>query len=163
MGNRIAAADNFKSGNTYGVKMANWHGYFAVENLNLNAAQRSTLVDALRKLGPKSDPQPARLNHWRTRLDGDAAIFEALFNEDALTVNAFKQRLGAIFGVSPVTIASTLQSVTLKNRPTPIATFSRVGVDYIRFAAFGGVGATWSQSGDECRAYLAANRDEWEN
>ena len=72
-----------------------------IENLNLNASQKGTLIEALRRLGPSSDPQPARLCHWRTRLDGDAAIFEALFNEDNLTINKFKQRLGNIFSIGP--------------------------------------------------------------
>jgi len=71
-----------------------WHGYFAVEDLNLSDAQRDTLVEVLKKLGPDTHPQPACLNHWRTRLDGDAAIFEALFDGDMLTVDAFKDRPG---------------------------------------------------------------------
>ena len=138
--------------------MANWHGYLAVENLNLNAAQRATLIDALRNLGPVSDPQPARLNHWRTRLDGEAAIFEALFNESNLTVDKFKQRLGAIFGVDPATIDDATQSTAFG----PVVTFSRGGTDYLRFLLFGGAGAAWMESGDECRGYLAANIAEWE-
>ena len=70
-------------------------------------------IDELKALGPASDPQPARLNHWCTRLDGEAAIFEALFNEDNLTIARFKQRLGNIFGVGPGTIDhSTNQTLT---------------------------------------------------
>lgn len=46
---------------------------------------------------------------------------------------------------------------------TPIVTFSRGGTDYLRFALFGGQGAAWMESGDECRGYLAANQDEWES
>ena len=38
-----------------------WHTYFAIENLALNDAQQAELIDALRKLGPDSDPQPTRL------------------------------------------------------------------------------------------------------
>lgn len=136
-----------------------WHGYFAVENLNLNTAQRATLIDALRQLGPKSDPQPARLNHWRTRLDRQAAIFEALFNEGNLTIARFKQRLGAIFSVDPATIDHATQQTQFG----PVVTFSRSGTDYLRFLLFGGVGASWMKSGDECRAYLAVNAAEWES
>jgi len=140
----------------------NWHGYIGVENVNLNPTQRATLVDALKALGPAANKQPARLCHWRTRLDNEAAIFEALFNEDNLTVDAFKQRLGAIFGVSPVTIGHTTVGQSFAGGTTPVVTFHRTGTDYIRFALFGGVGATWMQSGDECRGYLAANSAEWE-
>lgn len=142
-----------------------WHGYFGIENLALNDNQRGELVDALRKLGPTSDPQPARLCHWRTRLDGQAAIFEALFNEAHITVDAFKMRLGVIFSIDPQTIDHAINLVTFAARETAIATFSRGGTDYLRLAMFGYDGAdwpTWMESGDEARSYLAANREEWE-
>jgi hypothetical protein len=139
-----------------------WRGYFAIEDLNLSAGQRQTLVGVLRQLGPARHPQPAHLCHWRTRLDGQAAFFEAAFNEDNLTVTAFKARLAAIFGVDPATIDHSTQSVTFAIRPTPVVTFSRGGTDYLRMAPFGGPGATWDESRVEVLAYLAANRSEWE-
>ena len=139
-----------------------WHGYFAIEDLALNVAQRQTLIAELRSLGPASAPQPAHLNHWRVSLDGSKAIFEAAFNEDALTVDAFKKRLGAIFGVSWVTIGHSIQQVTFVTRQTPVVTFSRTGTDYLRFALFGGPAATWEQSRVEVLGYLAANLAEWE-
>ena len=142
--------------------MVNWHGYFGIENLNLNDSQRDTLVAALRALGPASHPQPACLCHWRTRLDGQAAIFEALFDEDHLAVDAFRQRLGTIFGVSWVTIGYDVSQQTFATLPTPIVVFSRLGVDYLRVALFGGVGAEWMASGDECRAYLKLYAAQWE-
>jgi len=140
-----------------------YQGYYAIEDLNLNASQRQTLVEALRKLGPASDPQPARLCHWRTRLDGQAAIFEAAFNENNLTVEAFKRRLGTIFGVSWVTIGHSTQSVTFDSLPTPVVTFSRTGTDYLRMALFGGPAASWEESRLECQAYLKDHQDEWES
>lgn len=142
--------------------MANWHGYFAIEDLNLNAGQRQTLIAELRTLGPASDPQPARLCHWRTRLDNRAVIFEALFNEDNLTVERFKQRLGTIFGISWVTIGSDIQVYSFADGNTPVVTFSRNGTDYIRVGLFGGVAADWQQSRREVLGYLAANREDWE-
>ena len=135
-----------------------WHGYFGIENLALNDTQRAALVTALRALGPASDPSPAHLCHWRTRLDGEAAIFEALFADDALTVDAFKNRLAAIFGVDPATIDHDLTAGT-----NTVVVFSRGGTDYLRVALFGGLAATWDESGDACRAYLAANAAEWED
>ena len=128
----------------------------------MNSSQRQTLIEVLRLLGPSSDTQPARLNHWRTRLDNEAAIFEALFNEDNLTIPKFKQRLANIFSVDENTIDHSSQQQTFDTLPTPIVTFSRAGTNYIRFAAFGGVGATWEQSRQETLAYLAANMVEWE-
>jgi len=139
-----------------------WHGYFGIENLALNDAQRAELVAALRVLGPSSDPQPARLIHWRTRLDGNAAIFEALFDENLLSIDAMKDRLAAIFNISPAMIDHTLTIFHFGTGNTPVAVFSRNGTDYIRMALFGGVGADWMESGDECRAYLALFADQWE-
>jgi hypothetical protein len=138
--------------------MALKHCYIGIENLNLNATQRDTLIDVLKALGPASDSQPAHLNHWRTRLDNEAIILEALFNEDNLTVAAFKNRLAAIFGVDPASVGDASSSTPYG----PMVTFSRGGTDYLQFLLFGGAGATWQQSGDGCRAYLAANAAEWE-
>ena len=142
--------------------MAKWHGYLAMENVGLNAAQKATLIAAIKALGPGNDPQPARLNHWRTRLDGEAAIFEAAFDEDNLTVAVWKQRLGDIFGVSWVTIGHTATDVIFDSLVTPVIMFHRLGVDYLRVALFAGVGATWDQSHDEVMGYLALYHDEWE-
>jgi len=139
-----------------------WHGYFGIENLNLNASQRATLVEALRRLGPAHHNLPCMLCHWRTRLDGEAAIFEALFDENNLTVEWFKERLVALFGVDPATIDHSLTTAHFAGGDTPVATFSRGGTDYLRMALFGGVGASWEESGDEARGYLAAHRDLWE-
>ena len=139
-----------------------WHGYFAIEDLNLTDNQRDTLIAVLRNLGPASHPSPACLNHWRTRLDGDAAIFEALFNEAMLTVQAFKDRLGAIFDVDPATIDHALTLHHFGDGDTPVAVFSRAGTDYLRMALFGGPDSTWQESGDECRAYLSLYLDQWE-
>ena len=138
------------------------HFYLGIENLALNPTQRQTLVDALEALGPASDPQPARLCHWRTRLDAQAVIFEALFDETNLTVDKFKQRLGAIFGVDPDTINHSTQAASFGGGTTPVITFGRDGTDYLRFALFGGQSASWMESGDECRGYLALHRDEWD-
>ena len=142
--------------------MSTWHGYFAIEDLNLNDTQRQTLIAALRALGLSSHPMPACLTHWRTRLDNQAAIFEALFNTDHLTVDAFKTRLALIFDVDPATIDYSFAVHTFETLPTPVATFSRTGTDYLRMALFGGLTATWLQSGTETRAYLALYAGQWE-
>lgn len=139
-----------------------WHGYIGVENLALDAAQRQTLIDVLRALGPAADPSPARLNHWRSRLDGEAAICEAAFQESALAVATWKSRLGTIFGVSPAMIDSASINQSYAGGTTPVVTFGYSGTDYIRVALFGDLAAAWMESGDECRGYLAFHRGEWE-
>jgi len=51
--------------------------YWYVERINLTNAQWDTLVDGLKALAPNvTRSQPADRNHWRVRLDGNAAIFE---------------------------------------------------------------------------------------
>lgn len=142
--------------------MANVHVYFVIEDLNLNLTQRQTLIAALEMLGPAYNPQPACLNHWRVRLDGKAAIFEALFNENNLAVEWFVARLADIFGINPDTIDTTLIDVTFDTKPTSVVTFAWDGTDYLRRALFGKMDATWKQSRIETLAYLAANHDEWE-
>lgn len=139
-----------------------WHGYIGIENLALNVTQRTTLITALKALGPASNRQPAKLCHWRTRLDGEAIILEALFDEDNLTIAKFKDRLASIFGVAAGDIGHATVQRSFAGGTTPVVTFSYAGTDRLRFALFGGVGAAWQESGDECRGYLALNVDDWE-
>jgi hypothetical protein len=142
--------------------MGTWHGYFAIEDPNLLPVQRATLIAELKALGPVTHRSPACLNHRRTRLDGNAAIFEALFDEDTLTIAAFKNRLASIFLVNPDSIDHTLAGRTFDTLPTPVVTFSRTGTDYLRMALLGRPAATWAGSIAECRAYLALYADQWE-
>jgi len=142
------------------------HIYFGIENLNLSNSQRNNLVQALRTLGPASHTQPACLCHWRTRLDGQAAIFEALFDGDNINVQAFKNRLATIFNVDSATIEHSNTSQTFDILTTAVVTFARGGTNYLRVAFFGYDGVTWptwAQSGDECRKYLAINQEDWES
>ena len=144
--------------------MANWHGYMAVEDLNLNNDQAVLLWQTIKSKGEANESQyPQYRNHWRLSLDNTKGIFEALFNADNMTVEWFKIQLGSIFGVDPATIDDSVNVVQIVDRNTPIATFSRNGTDYVRFAAFGGVNATWQESRVEVLGYLAANRAEWES
>jgi hypothetical protein len=144
-----------------GYKMR--HFYFGIENIGLNGAQKWFLFNELMKLGPVSDESPARLNHWRVRSDTEAIIYEALFTEDNLSIDAIKTKLASFFGISPVTIGHTISSQSYSGGTTTLVVFRRTGTDYLRMALFGGPGATWEQSGDECRGYLAATIDEWED
>lgn len=90
--------------------MANKRLYFGLEDLNLNASQRQTLVEGLQALGVfNNDNNPGFRNHWRIRLDNRAIIFEAWFDEDTLTISAIKNRLATIFGVP---IGNILHSLT---------------------------------------------------
>jgi len=138
--------------------MTTWHGYIAVEDLALTADQRAAIVAAFRALGPSSDPQPARLNHWRTSLDGSKAIFEAAFNDANLTAEKVRNFLADAVGVSPDVINTALTQTARG----PLLTFSAGGTDRMRMLAFGGIGATWEESRQQAAAYLAKKIAEWE-
>lgn len=140
--------------------MAIKHVYFGIENLNLSPAQRSTLIAALQGLGTANNSnQPAERNHWRIRLDNDAAFFEAKFDENNIDIAAIKQRLAGIFSVDVATIDHSTQSMSYGL----LVTFSRLGTDYLRSIAFGYDGGwpTWGISRQAVNAYLKANTLEW--
>ena len=146
--------------------MTDHHLYFGIENIALNADQRAALVAVLNELGPLNRPQPSENNHRRVRLDGNAAIYQALWNEDTITVDTFKARLGAIFGIDPATITHAANQVTFSVRQTAVVTFSRGGTDYLRMVFFGYAGdgnwPTREQSRVEVIQYLKNNLAEWE-
>ena len=137
--------------------MTFWHGYFGIENINLNASQKGELVDAIKALGDNTSIFPNFRNHTRIRLDGEAVIFEARFNEDNLTVDKFKQYLGNIFSVDPATINHSLTTPGVN----VVVVFSRSGIDYLRLALFGGISCTWEESRQAVLAYLRVNRELW--
>jgi len=140
------------------------HVYFGIENLNLNDIQRDTLVGVLNTLGPLNDALPCYNNHRRVRLDGQAAIYEALWNEDTITIQTFKTHLGDIFNVDPTTITHSVNQVMLNALNSAVVTFIRSGTSYLRVVFFGYDGMTWptwEQSRGEVIAYLVANAAEW--
>lgn len=119
--------------------MANWHGYILVEvPPGFTATDRRAAYDALSLIGRQSDPSPAKINHRRESLNGSQIIIEAEFDEGEITRDA---------------IVDLVASATGLPRP-PID----VTLNYQIFAE----GETWMDSGDACRAFLAANKDDWE-
>jgi len=134
--------------------------YYGIENLALTPAQRATLATALQSLGANNHPNPAHRNHWRVRLDSQAIIFEAQFNDSDWTVDTIRNRLAAIFAVDP----STITSATAATPYGPVVTLSRpAGPPQLRMIAFGGLLATWEQSHNAALAYLTANAAQWES
>ena len=144
--------------------MAENHCYFGIENINLNATQKAQLVAALKTLGLATHPRPCMLNHSRVRLDGDAAIFEALFDETKITIQAFKNFLGTIFGVSPSLISNTNTTQHFGGHSTLVVTFTYNAVNYLRVALFGYTGGwpSYVFSHDEVLGYLKLNQMAWE-
>ena len=146
--------------------MANRHVYFGIENLGLTSGQKLVLLTALDSLGQGDGNQPAELNHSRTRLDNEARIYEALFDEVAISIQAFKNRLGAIFGVDPSLILHSIQNVVFVNLTTAVVTFQYplVANERIRVNIFGYDGLvwpSWRESAIETRRYLFENAVAW--
>lgn len=140
-----------------------WHGYIAIEDLGMNQNQRQTLFAIFETLSPATlTDQPKHKNQFRRSLDGSKAILEMLFDEDDLSIAAFRQKLAATFGVQAGNIGVVQTQREYGWSWTPIWTFSRNSVSYFRVALFGGVGADWQQSRDACANYLRRNSNEFD-
>jgi hypothetical protein len=135
--------------------------YFGIENIALTAPQKATLVTALNALGPSSDPQPAELMHSRVRLDNDAVIFRARFQDVDLTTVNLRQFLANVFSLSLASISAATTSTTFLTLPSPIVTMTVAASARMRFVLFGGLAATTAQSNAEVIAYLKANAAAW--
>lgn len=136
--------------------------YFGIENLNLTAGQKNTLISGLQGLGDNAADNPSHRNHWRVRLDNDAIIFEANFDENLLTIAAIKSRLATIFSVAVGTISHS----TSDNAYGKVITFTHSAQQKLRMIAFGmsagGAWGTWDSSNAAARAYLAVNSAAWD-
>jgi hypothetical protein len=134
--------------------------FILVENLGLNATNRVTLISALRNLGVASN-LPHTRNHWRPRLDQEAALICANFPDDDVNANAFIARLAALFGVPAGNISVAITSSTYAARPSHIYTFTYNSTPRLRVTLLGGMTATYQQSAAEAVAYVLANAATW--
>jgi hypothetical protein len=135
------------------------HLYFYLEDLSLTTIQRNTLINAVRNYGEENNSVfPHRKMQVRTRLDGKAAIFEAVFQDNQLTAEHFQQILAGIFGVPAANITFT---ITVPVYGT-LVTYSYNTTPRLRFGVFGGINATWEQSRATAHTYLLANQAAWE-
>lgn len=142
--------------------MANVYGYFGMENLAMTNPQRNTLAAELVLLGQEDNGACHRRMRSRVRLDNQAVIFRAVFDENQLTPTALRNRLATIFGVSANSITPT---VNLAGYLTQVITFNRLGTDYLWCVLFGKPNGGWptiQQSRDAAAAYIAANLAQWE-
>jgi hypothetical protein len=118
------------------------HVYMGIENIALTNPQRATLVTALQSLGPIEAANPSHRNHWRVRTDNNAVIFEALFGDNDLTVNAVKGYLANVFSV-PVGDVSHVLTDTAYG---PLLTLSYAATSRLRVILFGGATPTYAES-----------------
>lgn len=135
------------------------HFYIGTDNLALTSAQWIIVMDLLMALGPgDSEQMPQLRNHWAIRQDGDAAIFEANFEDTETSVEDFKQMLADAFGVSVDSIDHVASDIQYGR----LYLFSRLAVDYFRVFIFGGPGADLKTSRQATKEYLSDNADDWE-
>lgn len=135
--------------------------YFAIENIALTGPQKTTLIAALNALGPSSDPQPAELLHSRVRLDNDAVIYRARFQDNDLTTVNLRQFLANVFSIALASVTAATTSTTFLTLSSPIVTMTVSASQRMRFVLFGGLAATTAQSNAEVVAYLKANAAAW--
>lgn len=142
-----------------------WHGYFAVIRLNIGAGNWANLQDLYEAMGTHECPFPCFNNHWRTRLDGDAVIYESLFDPDEVSVQAFKELLADTFGVSVEDIYHTVDSASYSGDTTTIWAFYydaiEEGKDRFQVERFGN-GHAWELSRQEALGYVKLYQDEWD-
>ncbi|RPJ54593.1 MAG: hypothetical protein EHM23_28625 [Acidobacteria bacterium] len=134
------------------------HCYLGVENLNLTAPQKLTLLDGIKALGRNDSGQPCHRNHWRIRLDNEAMIFEALFEIERISIAAVKQRLADIFSVPVANVTHTTASTVYG----PLVTFRYNSQNKARLVQFGGVTPTWDESRLAALQYVKDNQAAWE-
>lgn len=139
--------------------MADVHVYLGMEALSMTAGQKNTLISGLRSLGQANNGLPFQRNHWRTRPDNNAVIFEGLFDENTITLQAIKNRLAAAFGIS----AALISHATQQTAYGLVITYTYQSVARLRMVAFGYNGG-WSNretSLSAALAYLADNAAAW--
>ena len=139
--------------------MAFTNVYFYVENLGLTDAQAEQVVGALEIWGARNeDGNPRNRNHWRVRLDGRAAIFEAWVDDGQLAGSWFQGKLAQLFGVASGSIGSMVRTSAWG----PYVDFKYLGVPKLRLGVFGGVNAEYGESRAAALGYLAENAAGWE-
>ena len=136
-----------------------WQGYFYIENLGLNAQHKQMLVAALQSWGLHNDaPNPCNRNHWRVRSDGEAVIFEAVFDVDNLTLPSLRSRLAGFYGVD----AEQIDVSTSQNRYGEVATFSNNHVDRLRVGVFAGRQAGYAASQAAAQQFVIDFSNAWQ-
>lgn len=143
--------------------MANFLMYYMVEIVQLSNPQRANLYEALDLLGEANASQfPNERLQIRQRLDGDARIYEALFNEANLTANGFKEYLASAINAP----AGNISGSPVDNAYGYTISYLHGIVERIRFTVFGGssgvLPSTWASSRDAANAYLIANSASWQ-
>lgn len=138
------------------------HHYIGVENNNLSAALFDDLLSVIKTWVKENSTQPALLYHKRERDDQQMVLAEAFFV--GLSVDSFTQTLADAFGLAVEDIDVTASWETYATIPSRVWSFKRVIDSNPRFTTilFGGPGASWVISHEECLAYLFLHSEDWQ-
>lgn len=141
------------------------HTYFVVERLNIGIGNWSALVSLFDAMGTHDSTLPAHNTHWRTRLDGNAIIYESLYDSEEVSITAFKQLLANEFGVAIDDILHILSNEDYAGYGTTVWVFYYdsidIGKDRFRVERFA-PGGSWNDSREECIAYISTYAQLWE-
>lgn len=142
--------------------MANRHFYFLIIS-HLGPIGTNELLAKYETITVAPDPtdSPANKFHWKIRLDGLARIYEAFFNEAAVSVPGNKGRLVGPSGV-PANKIDASESVGIYG-PEQNFTHADTLAALMDCIILGGGSADWETSRLAALAYIFANLAEWEN
>jgi len=140
-----------------------WHGYFVVERNTVGIGNWQALLLLFDQMGTKESIYPAYNNHFRTRLDGNAKIYESLFEPEGVSIHDFKHFLADEFIVAFDDIGDTQFVESYADYDSNVWVFSYPvgGDDRFTVRRFGR-GGTWEESWNECEGYLTMNLNQWE-
>lgn len=150
--------------------MALYRLYFVVENLAMQPAHWSALLANMHTLGPLQG-EANELIQTATSLNGQSAIFEALFDEAKINPNEVRRYVASAAGLNlgQVTQFSDGSVGYTATGRTDHLRYRYQNQDRVRFRVFGGAPRventvprpTYEESLAEVTAYLAANEAAW--
>jgi hypothetical protein len=135
--------------------------YLGAENISLTQPQKDAFRATMSAIGPVGNTSTAEQMHWRSRLDGDAVIMRALFQDSDVTGAGLRSLLATALGIPAAQVASATTTFKYKDIPSVLLTMSVAGVDKMRFIRFAGMSATVTQANVEALAYLKLNAAAW--
>ena len=136
------------------------HRYYGLERhipANLTVAQRNTIHAAIMALTPQNTSLPCWIAHERIRLDNDAMIVEAFWQDGDVTLEKFIDYIAAAMGVASNTVTTTTTTPVYGT----LVVFIRAGLARFRMIQFGGAAPTREQSGQAANQYVKDNAAAW--
>jgi hypothetical protein len=128
----------------------------------MTATQWSTFQAYFATLGQNTQNPQDRIQLGRVRLDSQAYIAEALFDETTISEQAFERELARILGVQQSRINNVKSTISYNaGLSTLVLTFRNQTVAIVIIRVFGGWPINEQASHTECLGYLDANRALW--